>query len=154
MKGKSELYDIKPVAGEQHTDAVYRPNVRNENTENQENSTLINEPEMPQVVVTGVSDPSPNEVNSRERAKLSACYEFQRGAEVAARTVGRGCCDYWSSTFSMQNLKQKLPIITWLPKYRLKSLKCDFIAGLTVGLTVIPQGMAYAALAGLDLQVC
>jgi MFS superfamily sulfate permease-like transporter len=32
-------------------------------------------------------------------------------------------------------------------------LQCDFIAGLTVAMTVIPQGLAYATLAGLPPQV-
>lgn len=30
----------------------------------------------------------------------------------------------------------------------------DLVAGLTVGLTVIPQGMAYAQVAELPPQVC
>lgn len=42
-----------------------------------------------------------------------------------------------------------LPILKWLPKYRLNYLFYDFIAGITVGLTAIPQGIAYAVVAGL-----
>lgn len=37
--------------------------------------------------------------------------------------------------------------------YRLNHFQCDLIAGLTVGLTVIPQGLAYAVVAGLQPQV-
>lgn len=44
------------------------------------------------------------------------------------------------------------PILTWLPRYKLTWLKMDLIAGLTVGLTVVPQGLAYAAVAGLPVQ--
>lgn len=44
------------------------------------------------------------------------------------------------------------PILTWLPKYELNWLQCDLIAGLTVGLTVVPQGLAYAQIAGLPVQ--
>ena len=36
---------------------------------------------------------------------------------------------------------------------RLKELKGDLIAGLTLGLTVIPQSMAYAKIAELPTQV-
>ena len=36
----------------------------------------------------------------------------------------------------------------------LRDLQCDIIAGLTVGLTVIPQGLAYAKIANLPAQVC
>ncbi|KAI5728771.1 hypothetical protein M8J77_020876 [Diaphorina citri] len=54
---------------------------------------------------------------------------------------------------SSQRLKQRLPILKWLPTYDRESLVHDFIAGLTVGLTAIPQGIAYAVVAGLQPQV-
>ena len=41
------------------------------------------------------------------------------------------------------------PIITWLPQYDGQKLVGDIISGLTVGLMVLPQGMAYASIAGL-----
>ncbi|AFP65321.1 sulfate permease (nucleomorph) [Chroomonas mesostigmatica CCMP1168] len=44
-----------------------------------------------------------------------------------------------------------LPIFTWFPKYKWKKyLKNDLIAGITVGVMLIAQGMAYAKLAGLS----
>lgn len=53
----------------------------------------------------------------------------------------------------LQKLPKKVfPIINWLPKYSKEFLVRDIIAGLTVGLTVIPQGLAYAILAGLPSQ--
>jgi SulP family sulfate permease len=42
-----------------------------------------------------------------------------------------------------------LPIASWLPAYRRKYLIADLQAGLTVGVMLIPQGMAYALLAGM-----
>lgn len=51
-----------------------------------------------------------------------------------------------------QVLRNRLPILKWLPTYRLSYLFYDFIAGLTVGLTAIPQGIAYAIVAGLPPQ--
>ena len=50
------------------------------------------------------------------------------------------------------NWRDRLPIVKWLPKYSFHSLQCDFIAGITVGLMVIPQGLAYAVIAGLPPQ--
>lgn len=47
-------------------------------------------------------------------------------------------------------LKQYLPISQWLGTYSRPQLKGDLSAGLTVGIMLIPQGMAYAMLAGLD----
>ena len=46
-------------------------------------------------------------------------------------------------------LKSVLPILDWLPNYKKASLKGDVGAGLTVGVMLIPQGMAYASIAGL-----
>ncbi|GAB1598048.1 sodium-independent sulfate anion transporter-like [Argonauta hians] len=48
--------------------------------------------------------------------------------------------------------KRKFPISQWFPKYQLSYLKSDIIAGLTVTLTVIPQGLAYAKIARLPPQ--
>ena len=50
----------------------------------------------------------------------------------------------------MQLLKKYLPIFDWLPNYKKKYLQGDLTAGLTVGIMLIPQGMAYAMLAGLN----
>jgi sulfate permease, SulP family len=45
--------------------------------------------------------------------------------------------------------KQFLPVLDWLPGYSNEQFKGDLIAGLTVGVMLIPQGMAYAMIAGL-----
>lgn len=42
-----------------------------------------------------------------------------------------------------------IPILNWLPKYSTALLKKDAVAGLTVGVVLIPQGIAYALIAGL-----
>lgn len=46
-------------------------------------------------------------------------------------------------------MKKFFPILTWLPGYRKDYLAGDMAAGLTVGVMLIPQGMAYAMIAGL-----
>ncbi|XP_050559288.1 sodium-independent sulfate anion transporter-like [Spodoptera frugiperda] len=53
-------------------------------------------------------------------------------------------------TCSVEVVKKRLPIISWLPKYRSEYFIQDVIAGITVGLTAIPQGIAYAVIAGLS----
>uniref|UniRef100_A0A672Q7X4 Sodium-independent sulfate anion transporter-like n=1 Tax=Sinocyclocheilus grahami TaxID=75366 RepID=A0A672Q7X4_SINGR len=58
-------------------------------------------------------------------------------------TSGIRCCAALRSCF---------PILTWLPGYNLTWLKMDLIAGLTVGLTAVPQALAYAEVAGLPVQ--
>jgi len=47
------------------------------------------------------------------------------------------------------NIKSLVPILDWFPNYNKKWLKGDISAGLTVGVMLIPQGMAYASIAGL-----
>jgi len=47
------------------------------------------------------------------------------------------------------NFKKYIPILDWLPNYKKAWLKGDLGAGLTVGIMLIPQGIAYAMIAGL-----
>jgi len=47
------------------------------------------------------------------------------------------------------NLKSILPILDWLPNYKKDWLKGDISAGITVGVMLVPQGIAYAMIAGL-----
>ncbi|TVZ56103.1 SulP family sulfate permease [Lutibacter sp. Hel_I_33_5] len=49
----------------------------------------------------------------------------------------------------MKLLKQLIPILEWLPNYKASNFRGDFIAGITVGIILIPQGIAYALIAGL-----
>ncbi|XP_045497477.1 sodium-independent sulfate anion transporter-like [Colias croceus] len=49
-------------------------------------------------------------------------------------------------------MHKRLPITKWLPEYNSEKALADIIAGITVGLTVIPQALAYATLAGLPPQ--
>jgi SulP family sulfate permease len=47
------------------------------------------------------------------------------------------------------NVQNYIPSISWLKDYNPTLLKGDLVAGLTVGVMLIPQGMAYAMIAGL-----
>ncbi|XP_035777855.1 sodium-independent sulfate anion transporter-like isoform X1 [Anopheles albimanus] len=53
------------------------------------------------------------------------------------------------SAFSEKMIKKRLPILRWLPQYNSTDAVGDLVAGITVGLTVIPQALAYAGIAGL-----
>lgn len=46
-------------------------------------------------------------------------------------------------------LKRRLPIVGWLPKYSTNDLQGDIVAGISVAFTIIPQGLAMATLSGL-----
>ncbi len=41
------------------------------------------------------------------------------------------------------------PVLQWWPRYRGRDFRKDILAGLTVGVMLVPQGMAYALLAGM-----
>lgn len=47
------------------------------------------------------------------------------------------------------NLRALLPFLSWLGLVNKDSLKADFIAGLTGAVIVLPQGVAFATIAGL-----
>lgn len=45
---------------------------------------------------------------------------------------------------------RRLPILNWLPRYRPTWILQDALAGITVGLTAVPQGIAYGTVADLS----
>lgn len=52
----------------------------------------------------------------------------------------------------VEGLSRHLPIQSWLPHYQRAWLWPDLIAGLTVVALLIPEGMAYAQIAGMPPQ--
>lgn len=52
----------------------------------------------------------------------------------------------------LSRFEKFIPGARWLRGYTTEYAICDLIAGITVGLTVLPQALAYATLAGLEPQ--
>ncbi|XP_014238195.1 sodium-independent sulfate anion transporter-like [Trichogramma pretiosum] len=80
--------------------------------------------------------------------------DYERSDDSA---LGNSSCCSWldqkiQTTFRRKMLYKRIPIIQWLPHYRKEYIVSDMVAGFTVGLTVIPQAIAYANVAGLPLQ--
>jgi SulP family sulfate permease len=50
-------------------------------------------------------------------------------------------------------LHRYVPITDWGPRYERRDLRSDLAAGFTIGAMLVPQGMAYALLAGLPPQI-
>ena len=71
--------------------------------------------------------------------------KFSEEMMKVVRRTGNKLC-------SKKFLSNRLPLLTWIVGYNLEMLLCDTIAGVTTALTVIPQGIGYAPLAGLPLQ--
>jgi sodium-independent sulfate anion transporter 11 len=57
------------------------------------------------------------------------------------------------STRIKKRIFRHINILNWLPHYNKQDGIGDLIAGITVGLTMMPQSIAYASLAGLSPQV-
>lgn len=51
-----------------------------------------------------------------------------------------------------ETVYRRIYILTWIRSYDQSTAVSDFIAGITLGLTMIPQAIAYAALAQLPSQ--
>ncbi|KAF9173694.1 hypothetical protein BGX21_002220 [Mortierella sp. AD011] len=75
-------------------------------------------------------------------------------AEQELREYGRNVLSWIKALPSNipRYTQERLPITKWYPKYNKKWATKDIIAGATVGLIVIPQGMSYAKVAGLPVQ--
>ncbi|RWS08593.1 sodium-independent sulfate anion transporter-like protein [Dinothrombium tinctorium] len=83
----------------------------------------------------------------------NATFGLQISIEDDDETTLRKCCCWWRERFfTLEKLKRRLPILTWLPKYSLSDLTGDLVAGISVAFTIIPQGLALSVLAGLPPQ--
>lgn len=78
---------------------------------------------------------------------------IQHGVEPCLEqepTVGKWLHDLLpSKKGAVGYIKRTLMFTSWVSRYNFRWLAGDAVAGLTVGFVVVPQGMAYALLAGL-----
>lgn len=68
--------------------------------------------------------------------------EYEEGLVGRGKRAGR-----WRRA-----LRRRLPVLRWLPRYDRVSAVADLVAGVTLGLTLVPQSIAYASLANLPVQ--
>lgn len=72
--------------------------------------------------------------------------DSRKGKKSRSRRIKDSC--------NVKLLRRRFPIVGWLPNYNWNYSVFDLIAGVTVGLTIIPQSIAYAGVAGLPFEVC
>ncbi|KDQ59464.1 hypothetical protein JAAARDRAFT_126715 [Jaapia argillacea MUCL 33604] len=75
-----------------------------------------------------------------DKVPIISCKEW---VQEQSRDPVRGVIDYLTSLF---------PIIGWISRYNLTWAGGDIIAGLTVGMVLVPQSMSYAQIATLPPQ--
>ncbi|CAL8073740.1 unnamed protein product [Orchesella dallaii] len=78
-------------------------------------------------------------VRQRKAKKKSTTEEVDNGPKKG----------WFKQKFRKSNVERVLPIFVWAREYTLQKAVADLIAGVTVGLTVLPQALAYATVAGL-----
>lgn len=80
-------------------------------------------------------------------------YDLLSGGEQWVGQVKRSLLGNCRSKSGKDWLTTFLPMTAWLSTYKWRSyLQSDVLAGLTVGVMIIPQSMSYAKLAGLPVQ--
>ncbi|CAL8130642.1 unnamed protein product [Orchesella dallaii] len=95
------------------------------------------------------------EASSRKSSDGSTTEIVQASSSTSgsSNSVASTWLQQWcKSTFRKKTLRKRLPILDWSRDYSWQKFAADCIAGLTVGLTILPQGLAYASLAGLPPQ--
>lgn len=76
------------------------------------------------------------------------------GYEAKDKSILFGLKQYFANLRFWSIFSGIIPIVQWLPKYSFKNyLVGDIIAGITVAVMHIPQGMAYGILAGVTAGV-
>lgn len=81
------------------------------------------------------------------KQELSETASFGQKSSYYLNTIGLGLVATLKSIF---NPYSRFPILTWIPKYNLAKVQKDIIAGINVGMTLIPQSLAYSQQAGLS----
>ncbi|KAL0267185.1 UNVERIFIED_CONTAM: hypothetical protein PYX00_009534 [Menopon gallinae] len=92
------------------------------------------------------SEAAANEVNKEtvDEERFRQMYQYQ--PEVQPGIAEKVKSEVKCSGGTIFNL---FPILRWLPRYRKEDVLPDMVAGLTVAVMHIPQGMAYALLGGV-----
>jgi len=98
-----------------------------------------------------MTDPSPTKdkrSSDHASANKGAANGQKRTQKIKESTVPKSK-EEWKK-LAKKSALSKLPVLTWLPLYNWKEdLTSDLGAGLTVGAMLVPQGLAYAGVAGL-----
>lgn len=82
-----------------------------------------------------------------ESVKLRIAEEEMKQQQKSPKVIQLKIRKNWKET-----VYRRIYILTWIRHYDQTTAVADVIAGITLGLTMIPQAIAYAALAQLPSQ--
>jgi solute carrier family 26 (sodium-independent sulfate anion transporter), member 11 len=85
------------------------------------------------------------------KAKQRIIEDYQTDANVNRAKRWAGPIARGFPNVAADYLSDKLPIAHWLPHYDYRWLFQDFVAGITIGVMLIPQGLAYAKVATIPV---
>lgn len=81
--------------------------------------------------------------------KMLACTEKQMPVSEASTRSSISTTFLEAQSCLGRTVCRRVPLLSWCRELSCKSVRADIIAGLTVGVMVIPQSMSYANIAGL-----
>ncbi|EQL02367.1 sulfate permease [Ophiocordyceps sinensis CO18] len=86
----------------------------------------------------------------KAKTDVAAMYRTDPNINRVKGWTGTVCRRLPSAT--AEYLAEKLPVVQWLPHYDYRWIVQDVIAGITVGVVLIPQGLAYAKIATIPVE--
>ncbi|XP_058118321.1 sodium-independent sulfate anion transporter-like [Anopheles ziemanni] len=93
-----------------------------------------------------------SELIERKQRQINGDLEEEDDCREKFPSVGPMLATKLGGFCNKKLLLKRMPILHWLPTYEANYLIEDIVAGLSVGLTVIPQGIAFAVMANLEPQ--
>jgi sulfate transporter 4 len=131
---------------------------KNSTKEEEDESNLVGVMEKGETVeITGLSEEMSTkaaEILDQRRKRSNPVAAYMRNLQCDTNgeidTMGDSDSERKQQSPLWRLLVNSMPVISWLPQLRPRVIRSDIIAGLTVGVMVIPQSMSYANIAGLD----
>lgn len=80
-------------------------------------------------------------ISKRTKEAITTDTTLQRTVRYGGKAIRA------APSVAAQYLVEKVPVVHWLPKYNIRWLLNDTLAGITVGVLLIPQSLAYAKIA-------
>ncbi|EFX77094.1 hypothetical protein DAPPUDRAFT_321675 [Daphnia pulex] len=148
-----------PSSSSSFSSSAFSVDPENGTTE-KEDAAIPSTSNLPVKVRVGETAFNTESTTSNDHPVIDCCLSESKAAENETGKTGKlsggkvleRIKNRFRRTCTTRQLIRRLPIINWLQTYSLNSAFCDCMAGITVALTAIPQGIAYGAVAGVPVE--